>query len=347
MEISPTLTPPPLIHQHITMTYYLGIDVGGTKTAALIATENGQAVGYAVAGAGNYEGVGWDGFKVSVQAAVAQVLAHAQLSLSDITAAGLGIAGYDWTSQKAPHIAALREIGLTLPLEIVNDAVLGILAGTQQGWGVSVVSGTGCNCRGWNQDHTREGRVVGGASEWSGEYAGGYDILAKAMQAVTFAWAQRGPKTALSDIFVSAAGAKDLDDLIEGLYVQRHSPFSRSLVLKVFEVAAEGDPEALRVMRWAGRELGEMASGVIRQIDIQAEAFDIVLIGSVYKGHPLIAQTLLETAHKIAPQARTVRLTAPPVVGAVLLGMEQAGVNGYAQRAKLIETTIALSEKTP
>jgi len=186
--------------------------------------------------------------------------------------------------------------------------------------------------------------VVGGASEWSGEFAGGYDILAKAMQAVTFEWVHRGPKTDLSAAFIEAAGADDLDDLIEGLYVERYYPFSRDLVLKVFEIAASGDGAALDVIRWAGCELGKMAAGVVRQIDLQTEAFDIVLIGSVFKGHPLIAATILETVQKVAPQARIVHLTAPPVVGAVLLGMEQVGVNGYAHRKKLIETTIAISE---
>jgi hypothetical protein len=32
-------------------------------------------------------------------------------------------------------------------------------------------------------------------------------------------------------------------------------------------------------------------------------------------------------------------LTAPPVVGGVLLGMEQVGLNGRAVRKRLIETT--------
>ena len=36
------------------------------------------------------------------------------------------------------------------------------------------------------------------------------------------------------------------------------------------------------------------------------------------------------------------RLTAPPVVGGVLLGMEQVGLNGRAIRERLIETTKVL-----
>jgi len=223
--------------------------------------------------------------------------------------------------------------------EVVNDAVLGILAGAEHGWGISVVSGTGCNCRGWSRDHKRSGRVVGGASEWSGEYAGGYDILTRAMRAVTFEWNKRGPKTELTQVFVEEAGAKDLDDLIEGLYTGRYRPFNRELALKVFEVAYHGDPEALGVLRWAGSQLGGMVCGVIKQLELQNDDFDCVMIGSIFKGHPLIGGALKEKVHQVAPNARFVHLNAPPVVGGVLLAMEQVGLDGYANREDLIKST--------
>lgn len=328
------------------MAYFLGVDVGGTKTAALIADQDGRATGYGVGGPGNYEGVGWDGFRRAVRESVDRAIAQAGLKMSDLAAAGMGIAGYDWPSQKTIHLDALREIGFHMPMEIVNDSVLGILAGAEQGWGLSVVSGTGCNCRGWSRDHRREGRMVGGYSQWSGEFAGGFDILSRAMRAVVFEWNRRGPATALSDLFLEVTGAGDLDDLVEGLYVSRYHPWDRSLVLRVFEVAHGGDQQALSVLRWAGSQLGELACGVIHQLEIQAQAFDIVLIGSIFKGHPAIAESLADTVHPLAPRARLVHLGAPPVMGGVLLGMEQASLDGYPQRERLIATMMDLMPPT-
>jgi hypothetical protein len=78
-------------------------------------------------------------------------------------------------------------------------------------------------------------------------------------------------------------------------------------------------------VRWAGRELGKLANGVIRQLGFQELEFDVVLVGSMYDGNPLLIETMQDTIHAIAPGARLVRLTVPPVVGAVILGMEQAG----------------------
>jgi N-acetylglucosamine kinase-like BadF-type ATPase len=326
------------------MSHYLGVDVGGTKTHALIADGDGHAVGFASGGPGNWEVVGYDGFTAVLQETIGRAAAMAGVKVEDLAGAGMGIGGYDWPSQRQAHLEAIRPVRLRGPVEIVNDATLGILAGSSEGWGISVVSGTGCNARGWSRDHKHEGRVVGGGGYWSGEAAGGGDIVARAMRAVTFEWARRGPATALSQAFLQKTGARDLFDLVEGVYVGRYD-FDPQLALLVFQVAAEGDPEALAVMRWAGNELGLLAVSVINQLDMQQEAFDVVLIGSIYNGHPLLTESMAETIHRVAPAARLVRLNAPPVVGGVLLGMEQAGRNGYGVRDKLIETTCEFIKK--
>ncbi|MEW6094451.1 MAG: BadF/BadG/BcrA/BcrD ATPase family protein [Chloroflexota bacterium] len=326
------------------MDFFLGVDVGGTKTHALIADETGQAVGFAHAGPGNWEAVGYDGLTEVLKDVSARATNRAGIRLENVTRAGFGIAGYDWPSQKQAHLDAIAPLGLKAPPRIVNDATLGIAAGAEEGWGISVVAGTGCNCRGLSRDHQREGRVVGGAGFWSGEAAGGFDILARAMRAVTYEWAKRGPATALSPALLKHTGAKNLDDLVEGAYVGRYG-FDPAMIRLVFEVARQGDPQAMEVMRWAGQELGGMAVGVVNQLDLQRETFDVVLIGSLFDGHPAIQESLGETIHKVAPGAKLVRLTVPPVVGGVLLGMEAARTDFRSKRRRLIETTDRLLSK--
>ena len=326
------------------MSYFLGVDVGGSKTHAVIADETGLALGFGFAGPGSWEGVGYDGLTNTLVNITQQALAMARLDMEQISGAGFGLAGYDWPSQRQAHLDAIRPLKLHCPLEIVNDATLGILAGSAEGWGVSVVSGTGCNCRGWSRDHKREGRMVGGAGYWSGEAAGAYDIVARAMRAVTFEWTKRGPATALTQAFLEKTGARDLDDLVEGTYVGRYF-LDSSMVIMVFQVAAQGDQEALDVIRWAGAQLGKMACGVIHQLGLEDEVFDVVLIGSLFDGRPLMAESLRETVQRIAPKARLVRLNVPPVVGGVILGMQKAGFDPRPVREKLVATTRGLLKK--
>jgi N-acetylglucosamine kinase-like BadF-type ATPase len=326
------------------MSYFLGVDVGGSKTHAVIADETGLALGFGFAGPGSWEGVGYDGLTNTLVNITQQALAMARLDMEQISGAGFGLAGYDWPSQRQAHLDAIRPLKLHCPLEIVNDATLGILAGSAEGWGVSVVSGTGCNCRGWSRDHKREGRMVGGAGYWSGEAAGAYDIVARAMRAVTFEWTKRGPATALTQAFLEKTGARDLDDLVEGTYVGRYF-LDSSTVMMVFQVAAQGDQEALDVIRWAGAQLGQMACGVIHQLGLEDEVFDVVLIGSLFDGRPLMAESLRETVQRIAPKARLVRLNVPPVVGGVILGMQEAGLDPRPVREKLVATTKTLLQK--
>ena len=319
------------------MEYFLGVDAGGTKTHALIADETGQAVGFGLAGPGNWESVGYDVLTKNLLVVAAQALEMAKIPIRGVAGAGFGLAGFDWPSQKQAHLDAIHPLKLTCQIEIVNDATLGILAGTAEGWGVSIVSGTGCNCRGWSKDYKHEGRVVGGAT-WSGEAAGAFDIVLRAMQAVAYEWDKRGPATALTSAFIETTGARDLSDLIEGMYIGKYSLNPNDARL-VFQIAAQDDPQALEVVRWAGGELGQMACAVIRQLSLEKEGFDVVLIGSLFDGHRLMTETIGTTVRSLAPNARLVRLEAPPVIGGVVLGMQTAGLDARPIRSKLIETT--------
>jgi N-acetylglucosamine kinase-like BadF-type ATPase len=317
------------------MNYFLGVDIGGTKSHALVADESGQVIGFGQAGAGNWEGVGYDGLQQVLETITDQALGMAGLEREQIAGAGMGIAGYDWPSQREPHMEIIQSLGLGGPIELVNDAALGIPAGTKEGWGLSVVSGTGCNCRGWNADRSRTGRAVGGHGQWSHEAAGGYDIIMRAMRAVSFEWTRRGPATDLTQAFIEKTGAKNLDELVEGVYLYTYT-FDPSFVMLVFEIAAQGDSEALQVMRWAGDQLGQIACGVIRQVGLQNETFEVVQIGSLYDGHPLISEQMRLTIQQTAPKASIVRLTVPPVVGGVLLGMEAVmGKTAYTRRQQI------------
>ena len=304
------------------MRYYLGADLGATKTHILITDENGNALGFGEGGPGNHETVGYDGMHAAMQNGLAQALNASALTKADIAGAGFGVAGFDWASEHDATAKTIERLGMRAPYKFVNDTVPGLVAGSEEGWGVVVVSGTGSNCRGWDREHQREGRVTG-HGVLMGEGAGGTELMHRCMQLVGYAWSKRGPGTKLTDALIDSVGAKDVEDLLRGYTTYEYNIGAEAAPI-VFQVAQAGDPVARELIQWAGCELGELANAVIRQLEFENLAFDVVMTGSMFEGGALLIEPMRETIQKLAPRARLVRLTAPPVLGAVMLGMEAA-----------------------
>lgn len=327
------------------MRYYLGADLGATKTHTLIVDETGRALGFGESGPGNHESVGYEGMFASMLQGLEQALAAAGLTRADITGAGFGVAGYDWPSEYGATASVIDKLGLGAPYLFVNDTVPGLVAGAEDGWGVVVVSGTGSNCRGWDREHKREGRVTG-HGVLMGEGAGGSELLHRGMQLIGYAWTKRGPGTALADALVKFAGARDLEDLLRGYTTYEYQIGAEAAPL-VFQVAEQGDPVACELIHWAGCELGEMANAVIRQLEFEDLAFDVVMAGSMFEGGRLLIEPMGTTIHKVAPRARLVRLSVPPVIGAVILGMEAAQVKASPSVRSTLVQSIASLRSTP
>jgi len=323
-------------------TYYLGVDIGGTKSHALISDEAGNALGFGSFGPGNHEEVGYEGLRLALLNVTEKALIMAGLTTGQVSAAGFGVAGYDWPSERQPTLEAIKSIGLSAPVEAVNDTIIGLLAGATQGWGVAVVAGTGTNCWGWDQNH-HIGRVTGVGY---GEHGGADSLVNRALAAVAHEWTKRGPTTQLTAEFLRISGAKDIPSLIEGLEMGEFS-IGSDLAPVIYQVATLDDPVALSIIQWAGSELGYTAVAVIRQLGIQPLDFEVVLVGSIYEMGEMLIAPMRQVIASEAPSARLVRLSAPPVVGGVLLAMQQIAIDPTHVREILIQSTCQLIKSIP
>src|SRR5262245_66624648 len=111
------------------MKYFLGIDVGSSKTHALIVDEMGICIGFGKSGGGNHQGVGYDRLTEVLQESFAGARTMSGVEVAYITAAGFGVAGYDFLSDREGHLQAIASLGLSCPVEVVNDGMNGLLAG--------------------------------------------------------------------------------------------------------------------------------------------------------------------------------------------------------------------------
>ncbi|GAB4202321.1 MAG: BadF/BadG/BcrA/BcrD ATPase family protein [Roseiflexaceae bacterium] len=305
--------------------YYLGVDAGGTKTYALIADASGRALGWGAAGTANWEAVGLEGARAAIAAALEGALSAAGLRVGDLCAAGYGLAGLDWPSDEERLRPVIASLGVPGPQTLVNDAFVGLRAGTDDGCGVVVIAGTGAVVAGRNHAGATF-RTFGLGFQW-GDHGGAPELVDLATRAVAHAYIGRGPATKLTELLLEAEAARDVPELVErATRSERGLPRGRLAPL-VFVAAEQGDAVAQGLIAGIGRDLGASAAAVARRLELCGVPFELVLAGGVFRaGSALLRDTLLEQVRTLAPHARLATLVPAPVAGGVLLALDSAGL---------------------
>lgn len=304
---------------------YLGIDAGGTKTHAAIADDRGRVRGTGVAGPGNWEGVGLEGALAAYRQALNAALDEASLSVAQLSAAGYGLAGYDWPSDDDRLRPMLARLGVPGPAALVNDTAVALRAGSEDGVGVVIISGTGTTVAGRNPAGERWRTF--GEGEDLGDTGGASGIARLALRAVARAYTGAGPATILSDVLLEHYGAESVIAMLESLVRGQARRPGAELAPRVFAAAESGDQAAAEIIRHVGHEQGLNAAAIIRRLAMETLSFPVVLAGGVFRARSeeLVA-AIMEPVRAVAPHAHPRPLHAPPVVGGVLLAMEAAGV---------------------
>lgn len=302
---------------------YLGLDAGGTKTYCLVGDANGHLLGFAQAGCGNYELHGVEAAAAENRKAVKEALKTAGIGLADIGYVGMGIAGAD-----LPEDYTMLDEQIFTPLfgdaprVFRNDSMAALRGGSPKPYGIVIACGTGCVCAGRNQ-RGEEARAAGLGDEF-GDLTSGSIIGRQGLDAVWQSWDGVLPQTRLGDHFLARAGRENVETLFRDVYYGRLSAAELEPMAKlVFDAAFEGDAVACDILTKAGENLGQIVNAVARKLAMTAEAFDVVMAGSVFKGRsPVMADAMRTIIHRQCPQAATISPVFEPVVGALLLAME-------------------------
>lgn len=314
----------------------MGLDVGGTKTHCLIADESGQIKGFGKAGTGNYEYHGAEAAAVENFKAVVMALDSAGLSLDAISAIGMGVAGADLPED---FVMLEREIYTPLfgdiPRAFKNDSMAGLRGGTRDATGIVIACGTGAVCAGRNAAG-RETRVGGLGPEF-GDQCTGTSIGEEGLRTV---WRARDgivPPTLLAAKFVAQSGCGDIEELFIKLYRREITQAHLEPMAKlVFDAAVDGDPAACAILDAGGRYLGAMVNAVARRLDMGQDAFEVVMVGSVFKGaSPVLVDAMRQAILDVCPRATLAVPLFEPVVGALLMAFEIDGPVTDARYSRL------------
>ncbi|WP_291430481.1 N-acetylglucosamine kinase [Deinococcus sp.] len=299
----------------------LGIDAGNTKTIALIADTSGTVRGWGRAGRSNIY-VQPARALAALETAASQARERAGLDDSPLSALTLSAAGADWPEDFEELNAALRRWGWAKCVEVVNDALGALRAGSLRGLGVTVVCGTSAGIA---------ARHPGGAT-WHSSYwqepEGADQLAQKTLRAVYRAELGIDPPTTLTQPVLEFFGRPDVESLLHALTGRNRCPRVMGRLARVLlDEASTGDPTSLRIVLDHGASLGEYALAAARKVGLDGDYLLTTSGGVMRHQSPILRDALLARVREAHPQVRWQASHHEPVFGALLLALEATGVN--------------------
>lgn len=293
----------------------LGVDGGGTKTAAVVADLEGNELGRGSAGASNFQAVGLELAREALLQAVHGCFSAANLPAQTARYMCLGMAGAGRVADQEQLREWCLQKALAEQVEVISDAELLLWAGTPQGWGLGCISGTGSMAFGAD----RSGRKArsGGWGYILGDEGSGYAIGLEALRAVTRAADGRGPATTLTHRVLHAWGLGQADDLVRRVY-QRGA--GREEISALVQLAAEearaGDAAAVQILENAARDLSKALEACARQLNLKG-AVPCALGGGVLSHNAELCAQVVQFAHRAGVCLEPVTIVRDPVMGAI------------------------------
>jgi len=304
----------------------LAFDGGSTKTDVVLVARSGTVLGRARVGPSNHQLVGVEGTLRALSEAFAAVTVDAQRSSAPPPLCPTGVyclAGIDLPVDEEKLAPAINALGWTERVILRNDTFAVSRAGTTAHWGIGVVCGTGVNCAAVGPD----GRTVRfpALAELSGDFApGGAWLGLRALGLALRAGDGRGAATTLRERVPAQLGTPDAEAALTAIYTGT-IPYARlfELARVLLDAAAEGDVPAREVADVLADEITAFVRAAVVRLDLQDEAVEVVLGGGIFDTtdtafHARVAAGI----RAAAPRATLVRLDAPPVLGAALIGLD-------------------------
>ena len=314
----------------------LAVDGGGSKTDVALVSSKGDVLGAARGPSCSHELVGLGGVVGALRPTVESALDEAGIAAGNGPVADVGafaLSGADMPADDRRLAHVLRGAGWTRSELVRNDTYAVLRAGTDRGWGVGLVCGSGINCTGVAPD----GRTVRfpAVGEFPGAADGGGWIGEMGLGAAVRGRDGRGPRTLLERTVPAHFGVRRPWAVLEGI---REGLIARQRVVLelpplVFSAAAQGDAVARGIVDALADEVVLMVVASLRRLRMLRAEVDVTLGGGVFRADdPAFVERIRAGVGADAPHARVGVLDGPPVVGAALLGLDHAGARAGAAR---------------
>lgn len=297
--------------------HVMGVDGGNTSTTAVVVDDSGTVVGVGEGGCTDIYGVASPPQALhELDRIVSAALRQAGLGATDLRAGVFSLAGADWPEDHDYLRSHLRGGGFGFEPVVVNDSMGGLRLGSPSWEGIAVICGTG-NAVGARR---RDGTCFH-LGFWP-DTVGAATLSQEALDAVLRAHLGLGPPTSLTGRALALYGAADPIEL-QHRFTGRDGLGRAELVRMspvLLDEADRRDEVALRIVTAAGRAMGGQGRASAEQIGLSLTGATAVLGGGLFQ-HP--TGVLAGAVTGELPGAVEHRTTLPPVIGAVMVALDE------------------------
>ena len=301
--------------------WFIGVDGGGTKTAAAVSLPDGKPVAETVRKGCSYQMLGVDGAVAVIINGVRSCLDAAGITLHDCAGCCLGVPCYGESAENDAALeSALRQALDPVPVHIVNDVEVGWAGALACRPGIHIVAGTGSIAFGKGLD--QKAARCGGWNEFFGDEGSCYWVGREAMSLFTKQADGRIPRGPLYDIVkreLSLTGDMAFIDIV----VNKLAPYRDKVAafqLYACQAAELGDPAAVSLYERAAQELALLAGALRKELTLP-ETAPVSYSGGLFRAGELILKPLAEEIGRYGCVLREPVKTA--LEGALLLAIEQ------------------------
>ncbi|RUL88431.1 N-acetylglucosamine kinase [Tautonia sociabilis] len=303
----------------------IGVDGGGTSTSCWLADASGRILGRGEAGPSNAKAIGEAQARRALGKAIEAARAEAGLGPGPVAVACLGLAGFDRPGDRELLASWNAEEGWADRLVPANDGELVLAAGTPDGWGIALISGTGSIAVGKAPDG-RSARA-GGWGPLIGDEGSAYAVALAGLRLAARRFDGRSEPLEddpLTGSLCEALGAESPREIVSRLYGEgwdraRIAGLSRRVV-----EAADRDPEVVdRILLPAAEELSAAVEAVRRALGWgENDRPPLAMAGGFLLASDVIAA---EVVRMLGDRIGGVSRVPEPVLGAVVLARRGLG----------------------
>lgn len=304
------------------MSYYIGVDGGGTKTAYALFDENKNLLTMVKGPGSNHENMEgsfdeaaeiiWNGLKSLVK--------EAGISLKDVSFTLMGLAGIDHPFQHDEMMKRLQDYGLE-NFEIYNDGFIVVKAGSTGPAAIGYNCGTGTCCNSIDND----GKMLqlAGLGEFSGDEGNGHWIAMMTYKAVYDDVYLGLRKTAVTKMVYDEYNLTDKEGflaLVSRFEEDDADTFIMRLIDFFFDAAKLGDKVVLDIIDSMATRGASLITAHLNTLNFTDSEVEVVLSGSIHTKLPseIYTKALMDKAVAFSGRKlKFIKLTQPPVTGCV------------------------------